>query len=359
MPASPESASGKEKTAERAGDPTLFSGVNWLGDSVMTMPAIHEFRLRHPADLTIMLSKPSFVPLWRMNPDIDLVVDLNPSPVGTVQAAAAIRRMRCKRAYVLTQSFRSALVPFLAGIPSRTGMPGHFRDWMLTKVINPPMSESRRHQVFEYFDLLGISDPPEPKITSLAIPDSVSAPCRQRMASLLPDSGGRPLVGIFPGAAHGPSKCWPSDHFKEVAQRLVKRHGCRAAVFGSGKEAVACASIAAGMEDSAVDLSGKTSIPELAAMLSLCDVVIANDSGGMHLAAGVGRPVVAVFGITDPAKTGPLGRGHRILAAELVNRSRDLSPDSQDARDALLSILPEAVLDAALDILGDRARRHL
>jgi ADP-heptose:LPS heptosyltransferase len=106
------------------------------------------------------------------------------------------------------------------------------------------------------------------------------------------------------------------------------------------------------MGESAVDLSGKTSLPELAAMLSLCNVVLANDSGGMHLAAIVGTPVVAVFGLTDPAKTAPLGRGHRILAAELAHRSRDLAPDSRDAREALLSIRPDAVFQAAMDILG-------
>ncbi|MEI6972673.1 MAG: lipopolysaccharide heptosyltransferase II [bacterium] len=354
MSALQESASEEKKTAEHPGDSTLFSGVNWLGDSIMTMPAIREFRRRHPAGMLAMLSKPALIPLWKMSPAIDIVIELRPGPDGAFRASTAVRREGFERAFVMTQSFRSALVPFLAGVPARIGMPGHFRDWMLTAVVSPSAVESRRHQMFEYFDLLNVSsDDSGPPL--LAMPQGVEASCRQRIERLLPRDGKAPLVGVLPGAAHGPSKCWPGDYFREVVIRLTKDHGCRIALFGSARETVVCASIACGVEGCAVDFSGKTSLQELAAMLSMCDVVIANDSGGMHLAAAVNTPVVAVFGLTDPGKTGPIGRGHRILAAERVPRSRDLTPDSKEARDALLSVKPGAVLQAALDLLGHRA----
>ncbi|MEI6808758.1 MAG: glycosyltransferase family 9 protein, partial [bacterium] len=162
MPVSRESASGNKKLIEDACGSTLFSGVNWLGDSVMTMPAIQEFKRRHPACLTAMLSKPSLTALWKMNPNIDMVIELHPGTTGVIRAAMAVKQAGFERAYVLTQSFRSALVPFLARIPSRTGMPGHHRDWMLTAVIRPVETETRRHQMFEYFDLLGIDNTATP-----------------------------------------------------------------------------------------------------------------------------------------------------------------------------------------------------
>lgn len=359
MPASREFASGNRKLVEGTGGSTLFSGVNWLGDSVMTMPAIQEFKRRNPACPTAMLSKPSLTALWKMNPHIDTVIELHPGPTGAASAALAVRRAGFERAYVLTQSFRSALVPFLARVPSRTGMPGHNRDWMLTAVVRPVETETRRHQMFEYFDLLGIGGPAMPDTQSIVIPSGVLAACRQKLAELLPAGHGRPIVGILPGAAHGSAKRWPVDFFKQVTEQLVNHHGCRAIVFGSENEAHACSLITAGITESAVDLSGKTSIPELAAMLQQCTVVIANDSGGMHLAAIVNTPVVAIFGLTDPAKTGPLGLGHRIIAADRTDRSRDLEPDSQVAKEALLSVRPETVLAAALDILENREQRHV
>lgn len=354
MHASREFASERKKTVNHRGEATLLSGVNWLGDSVMTMPAIRGFRRSHPGCHIAMLSKPSLAPLWQMHPAIDLIIELQPWPDGAWQAAMTARQEHFERSFVMTQSFRSALVPFLARIPSRIGMPGHFRDWMLTEVVNPNASEGRQHQVFEYFDLLGVDPAADTESAHLVIPETVSASCRKRMDAMMPGASRLPLVGMLPGAAHGPSKCWPGDYFKKVAHELGRQHGCRIAVFGSPREVPVCASIASGMEHCITDFSGKTSLQELAAMLSFCDVVVANDSGGMHLAAVVGTPVVGIFGITDPGKTGPLGHGHRILAADSVSRSRDLAPDSKDAREAMFSIPPGTVLQAALDILKER-----
>ncbi|MEI6217652.1 MAG: lipopolysaccharide heptosyltransferase II [bacterium] len=339
-------------TTEAGEGLTLFSGVNWLGDSIMTMPAIHEFKRRHPANTLTMLTKPSLTLLWRLNPDIDRVVELHPGPLGAARASIEIRKMRVARAFVLTQSFRSALVPFLARIPERTGMPGHFRDWMLTGIVKPDGKEARKHQMFEYFDLLGLADSAKPSIPSIRIPDELTESCKKRLFGSFPNGNVGSIAGMLPGAAHGPSKCWPAGNFREVARRLTDRPGCKVAVFGSQGESAACAAIAADMEGKVVDLSGKTSIPELAAMLALCNVVLANDSGGMHLAAMVGTPVVAIFGLTDPSKTGPLGQQHRILAADLAHRSRDVAPDCQAATAALLSIRTETVFQAILDILG-------
>jgi len=123
-------------------------------------------------------------------------------------------------------------------------------------------------------------------------------------------------------------------------------------VFGTGGESELCAEVARGIGNDAVNAAGKTSIRELAAVLAACAVAVTNDSGGMHLAAAVGTKVVAVFGVTDPDKTGPIGSGHRVIAAEGVRRSRDLAPDSPAARAALDAIPADVVLSAVGEALG-------
>jgi len=331
---------------------TLLSGVNWLGDSVMTMPAIHELKRRQPSTRIAMLSKPSMKQLWRMNQDIDCVIELPEGLAGTMIAARSVRRMQCGKAYVLTQSFRSAFVPFMAGVPARTGMPGHFRDWMLTSVVRPVPTETRYHQVYEYFDLMDMRDITTPTLPTLNIPPELTATCLKMIADHMPGADHRRLIGILPGAAHGPSKRWPSEHFAQVAASLAMEHHCHVAVLGSRQEKDACSLVAAAAGKSGVDFSGKTSLAELATMLSLCRTVIANDSGGMHLSTLVRTPVVAIFGLTDPAKTGPIGIGHRVVAARAVSQSRDIAAESNDASRALGTVEPDRVLQAAVDILG-------
>jgi len=332
--------------------PTLISGVNWLGDSVMTMPAIHELKRRQPSIRIAMLVKPSLASLWKLNSDVDHVIELSEGLPGAIRTARTIRQMKCGRAFVLTQSFRSALVPFLAGVPVRTGMPGHFRDWMLTEVVRPVPTETRYHQMFEYFDLMNIHDVSMPSLPTLPLPKELQASCRKTITVHLPDVDCQRLIGMLPGAAHGPSKRWPASYFAQVAGKLASEYRCKIAVFGSNSEKDACSMVSAAAGKSGVDFSGRTSLPELATMLSLCRTVVANDSGGMHLSALVRTPVVAIFGLTDPAKTGPIGTGHCIVTAKEPIQDRDLRPESPEATVALNTIDPEIVLQAVLDILA-------
>jgi heptosyltransferase-2 len=125
-------------------------------------------------------------------------------------------------------------------------------------------------------------------------------------------------------------------------------------VFGSGNETDLCETVTAGIGRKALNLAGQTSLPEFAALLSSCGVVICNDSGGMHLAAAAGAKVVAVFGMTDPAKTGPMGKGHRVICAEGVRQSRDIKRDSSEAAVALKSISADRVAAAAREVLAGK-----
>ena len=147
MPASHASAS-------NSGGRILVCGVNWIGDSVMSMPALQAFRRANPAAQITLLVKPSLVPLWTLHAGFDRILPLREGVVGTLRTVSAARRLRFDRAFILPHSFRSAVVPWLAGVPTRTGLPGHWRDFMLTEVVRPMGRPGRNHQAYEYMDLL-------------------------------------------------------------------------------------------------------------------------------------------------------------------------------------------------------------
>jgi heptosyltransferase II len=325
----------------------VIVSANWLGDSVMSMPAVRAFRAAWPAVRVAVMTRPNLAPLWRMQGAVDDVIEYRATGAGTCDAARRLRTCEFDEAYVFPNSFRVALIVRLAGIPGRIGARGHWRGWLLTRIVDGAPQAGLRHQAWEYFRILGT----EPGIgvrggAALTIPDGAAA----KAQSQLTDLGGRDFVGMLPGAARGPSKRWPAESFAEVGRRLAETAGARILVLGAPGEEAVCERVAQGIGAAATNLCGRTSLPELAALFSLCRLVVANDSGGMHLAAATGTPVVAIFGATDPARTGPLGAESEVLAAAGVERSRDIARKSESAADALRRIEPHAAVAAALRV---------
>ena len=330
----------------------LICGVNWIGDSVMSMPALHAFRKANPAAHITMLVKPSLVPLWKLGALFDGILQLHQGIAGTLKTVAAVRRLRFDKAFILPHSFRSAVVPWLAGVPVRIGMPGHWRDFMLTEIVWPQERPGRSHQAYEYLDLLTPSaaeaqlEPPH-----LELPADALEAARKRIAP-----AAEPRVALIPGAARGPAKQWPREHFIELGRMLSTQRKCGVVVLGISREAALCEEVAKGIGPSALNLAGHTGLAEWIATLKACDLVVANDSGGMHLAAAVGTPVVALYGITDPSKTGPLGKNCRVLQNSDL-RTRDIPRDSPEARASLASIHPEQAYSAAIECLEESKRK--
>ncbi len=338
------------------GASVLIVGVSWLGDSIMTMPAIQAYRRLNPGTRLIMLAKPGCCDLWSMNSAVDEVLECPATISGLLHAAGIVRRQKVSMAFVLPHSFRSAVVPFLARIPQRVGFSGYQRDWMLTRVVSSQSVPGRKHQCYEYMNLMGISDG-IPEMPRLTVPKEVFENMRRRptcsdlIRRVLGDGSDVKLIGLVPGAAYGPSKRWPADFFSETARMLKNAVNCCILVFGSRLEREICDKVVQAIGSSAINLAGQTSVPELAALFSQCALVIANDSGGMHLAAAVGTPVVAIFGITDSDKTGPLGSNNCVLQDSLI-RNRDLERVSESAATSLDMIRPERVFKEACKLLA-------
>jgi heptosyltransferase-2 len=332
---------------------TLICGTNWLGDTVMSMPAVEAFCRGRPPGSVRVLAKPCVAQLWALHPAGVGVVPLGPRWLDAVRD---VRGLGFDEVFVLPNSFRSALIPFLAGVPRRRGARGHFRRAMLTEVC--PAAAAGRHQSREYLDLLGL-----PGDTALPAPRLRVAPWAGTLGRLcgvgrLPADG--PLAAVMPGAARGPSKRWPAERFGAVALRLARECGARVVLLGGAGDVDACrvaAEAAAAAGDRLLNLAGRTGIAELASLLSGCVVAVCNDSGGMHVAAAAGCRVVAVFGLTDPATTGPLGSGHVIVRAPLAAAGgRDIPRRSAAAEQALAGIGEDEVFAAAVRVLAGRGR---
>ncbi len=323
----------------------LIVGVNWLGDACMCMPSLQVYRDLHPDAHIAVLSKPPLVPLWKMQPAVNEVLTLDPGHWGLLKTAGRLRMLNIDTAFIFPNSWRSALVAFLGGIPRRIGAGPRIRFFLLTKSVVLPEQTETQHQQWEYAHILGLDTTrplPEPAL-SLSPETSMMPPDEQT---------GTTKVALIPGAARGRSKQWPASHFIQTARILLKSlPKCRFTIFGTLGETTICAQIAEALHGNALSLAGKTTLPALAASLAECATVICNDSGGMHLAAASGTPVVAVYGITDPDKTGPLGPVHMCIRADTHSSTRDIGRDDADAIHALESISPERVAAAVLQQL--------
>ncbi len=315
----------------------LIIGLNWIGDAIMSMPAIQACRAENPDAHIALLVKPYLKPLWEMSGVPDEIICLD----GMVSTSGILRKGRYDKACILPNSFRSALLPTMAGIRRRVGLRGDLRRAMLTRVI--PLSGG--HQANEYFPILAPSRVGSPcEFPRLKIPDTAF----QTLEIKIPTRGN--YVVLMPGAARGASKMWPLKSFKTLAQKILAETELSIVFAGGTADAEACEELAAALGDKTVSVAGCTNLQEWAALLKNSLVAVANDSGGMHLAAAVGAPIVGIYGITDPEKTGPLTKKYRVIQNSST-QARDISRHSDEAQKALESIAPDQVFTALIDLL--------
>lgn len=225
-------------------------------------------------------------------------------------------------------------------------MKGHWRRALLTQRRVHQCTPQRKHQVFEYYDILT----PDPLVREweppqLCVPDTLKG-WAVRALGALP----RPRVALLPGAARGPAKQWPPHHFIELGRRLAEDAGASLVILGAPGEAPSCREIARAIGPATLSLAGETNLSQWLGLLGEVDLVVANDSGGMHAAAALNTPVVAVYGRTDPSVTGPLSENSRVIkSANYANRS--IARNSRAAIAAMAAVLPDEVYDAAMDLL--------
>ena len=294
----------------------LVKEVNWLGDLVISLPALRAIRRAFPAARLTVLVKQELAGFFDGLRWVDEVV-----PYRIAGGARGIAdRWRLARsiadagydlAVVFPKSFESALWVRLGKVPERVGLAAQGRNSLLTRASLPRRAKDR-HQVRDYLDMLrgtlGIDGSPEDH--QLEIGETRRAAMREWLAShrRRPEV---PLVALAAGAAYGPAKQWPAERYSALVDLLGERFEC--VLVGSPGERPLCEEIAAKSRTGAVVAAGATDVGDLVALLSLATAFVGNDSGAMHVAAALGIPTVGIFGSTSPIATGPLGPRTRVL----------------------------------------------
>ena len=279
---------------------SLIIAPQWIGDAVMSEPLLA--RLAARGEQLTVAALPWVAPVYRAMPQVGDVIEL-PFAHGRLDWAerrrvAAGLRGRFDTAYVLPNSLKSALIPWLARIPKRIGYAGESRVILLNRRL--PNPAGRPPMVAFYSALAGAPVPDGARPRMAFAPAVLDAATR---AHGVP----RGAYWVFaPGAEYGPAKCWPPDRYAELARALFAADGQPVLLLGSGKEAALCDAIAAAAPGACRVLAGKTSLLDAMALIAAARGVVSNDSGLMHVAAAFGVPQAAVFGSTSPEHTPPL-----------------------------------------------------
>ena len=331
----------------------LVRATNWVGDAVMSLPALRALHEKFSSAEISILAKPWVADLYGREPFCHRVIPYAPSGLASKwRTAKSLRRENFDCAILLQNAFEAAAVAFLAGIPERIGYARDGRSALLTRAIRVPKTgEIPPHERFYYLELLhraGILDR-LPESQSIRL-DGAPAARLAGVARFRALGMGENIVGISPGAAYGTAKQWLPDRFAAAASRVALDLGGKVAIFGSGTERELCAFVESACTVPAKNFAGETSLGEFIEMAAACRVYLTNDSGAMHIASALGVPTVTVFGATDDIGTGPTGPLARIVR-EPVECSPCLKRECPIDHRCMTRIEPDRVAQVALDLL--------
>ena len=308
------------KRIERSAiDRIMIRGTNWVGDAVMTLPAVEAVRRVFPQSRITVVAKPWVLPLYEGHPAVDDVMVYErvdgfiPGLIGMKRIAFNIRKKSFNLALLFQNAFEAALIAFMGGVTYRIGYSTDCRGFLLTHPVEKKRQLLKIHQVEYYLNILRASgwdaETTEPRLY-------LSEEDKKRGGELLGRHGISEddyIVGVSPGAIYGWAKRWPAERFSQIGDRACERWGAKAVVFGTAKEVSICDRVCGSMTNDAVNLCAKTSLKEAMGVIGKCDFFVTNDSGLMHIAAALGVPTVAIFGPTDTVTTSPRGPMTKIV----------------------------------------------
>lgn len=282
----------------------LIREANWLGDAVMTIPALMAIHDHYPEAAMTVVAKESILPLFNLLPwEIEAI------PLRTIKSWLRLREKKFDLAVIFPNSFRSALEVYFTGAPVRLGYGISGRSLFLTERV--PLNKDKFHQADYYYHLLPPlaikGKRPNPQLV-------VKEKDKELVSRWLKEKGldiGRPLITISPGASYGEAKCWPEEKFALLARRLTDTG--EVVMVGTDRDVALIDRIVSLSRVRAFNLAGETSITMLASLFSISKFLVSNDNGSMHLAAALGVRGIGLFGPTDPFRTGPLGDKITIL----------------------------------------------
>jgi heptosyltransferase-2 len=339
----------------------VVRGANWVGDAVMTVPALRELRRVLPRARVTLATRPWAEGIFAGADFVDdlLIVGDGRGARGFFGQVSAWRARRFDLAILLPNAFAPALVAAAARVPFRLGYRADGRGPLLTHAVPLPEWRGRRHEVFYYLNLVAELEralvgattagerAPRPE---LRVSDARKAGAGEILRSR-GFAGAGPLVALCPGSTNSRAKRWPAERFAALADRLIEETGAQVLLVGAREELDVTREVVAGMRRKPVVLTGETDLAQSAAVLSLADLVVTNDTGPAHLAAALGRPTLVIFGPTNPTTTRPFAE-----SAEIVRRPPDCAPcmlrDCPIDHRCMTAITPEEVFTRSLALLG-------
>lgn len=296
----------------------LIRVTNWIGDAVLTTPAIATISQTFPEAQITVLAKPAVAELFLENPFIHEIMIYQDHRrhrgiFGKLRLILDLREKHFDLAILLQNAFEAALLAFMAGIPQRLGYARDRRAWLLTHPVPLGKEAREKHQLTYYLDLLEplgvtVSDR---KLVLVVTSDEERAAWDRLKQDHMQRSD--LIMGINPGSTYGTAKRWVPERFAELADRLMTEQGAKVLIFGGREEAGLAKEIYDRMKQKPILFTGQTSIRELMALIKQCRLFITNDTGPMHIANALGVPVVAIFGSTNPKTTSPAQPGYRLV----------------------------------------------
>ncbi|AOM41744.1 ADP-heptose--LPS heptosyltransferase RfaF [Xenorhabdus hominickii] len=334
----------------------LVIGPSWVGDMMMSQSLYRTLKALYPnAEIDVMA--PEWCrPLLAKMPEVNQALAM---PLGHGALALgerrrlglALRENKYDRAYVLPNSFKSALVPFFANIPIRTGWRGEMRYGLLNdiRVLNksafPLMVQRYVALAYDAKNVSSADDLPQPLLwPQLTVNDADIA----ESTSAFNIADHRPIIGFCPGAEFGPAKRWPHYHYASLADQLITQKNYQILLFGSAKDHEAGEDIrtllSPDARENCLNLAGKTSLEQAINIIAACDAIVTNDSGLMHVAAALNRPLVALYGPSSPDFTPPLSNKAEMIRL-ITGYHKIRKGDSEGGyHQSLIDIQPEQVL---------------
>jgi heptosyltransferase-2 len=304
----------------------LIRGTNWIGDVIMSLPAISAVRATLPDAHISVLAKPWVADIYQLSPDVDEVITFE-SPgshdgiSGKLRLASEIKNKNFDLALLLQNAIEAAIIAWLARIPVRAGYNSDGRGFLLTHSVQRTREIRKIHQVGYYLEMVkALGFRGGKRNIRLTIKDELKTRAEELRKQHDVKSEG-PLVGIAPGANYGPAKMWYPERFAAVADRLIDELSADVLLFGSGKDRERTSLVKGHAHHNLINMAGETGLAEAISLIAGCDLFISNDSGLMHLAGALDIPLVAIFGSTNPVATSPVGE-----KSIVVHRDVDCSP---------------------------------
>jgi len=296
----------------------LVRSTNWIGDAVMTTPAVRAIRQNFSDAHISILAKPWVAPVFAHSPHVDEIIIYEANGrhqgiTGTVRLARDLRAYRFDAAILLQNAIEAALIAFMAGIPTRIGFDTDARRMLLTHPVRCTKAIKAIHQTGYYLKVLegaGLATGPPFLELNLNPADRERAGRRVTDLGIAPNSR---LIGLNPSATFGPAKQWFPQRYAALGDRLHRDLAATILIFGGPSDRELGRTISNLMATPAIDLSGRTSLGEAMALIDRCQAFVTNDSGLMHVAAALNTPLVAIFGSTNFTTTSPYSDTSRIV----------------------------------------------